>query len=499
MAKKYILAIDQGTTGSTAMLIDKAGKAFGKINFEFPQYFPKPGWVEHDANEIWECTLKAVRSCLKRARVKSENIEAIGITNQRETAVLWDRETGEPIHNAIVWQCRRTANTCEELKKAGLTNEIKQKTGLVIDAYFSGTKVKWLLDNVKGARAAARKGKIAFGTIDSWLVHRLTAGEVHCIEISNASRTMLYNIGELQWDKDILKELKIPESILPEVVPSSEIIGHTKGIKGIRDGIPIAGIAGDQQAALFGQTCFKPGTSKCTFGTGSFILMNTGGKKVISQSGLVTTIGWQAAGETVYALEGSAFISGAAIQWLRDGLKIIKTAAETEALAKSVDDCGGVYFVPALVGLGAPHWDMYARGTIVGLTRGSTRAHLARAALEAMCYQTRDMTDAMANDAGVKLKSLNVDGGAVANDFLMQFQSDILGVAVDRPVITETTALGSAFLAGLAVGFWDSRKDLEKARQTDRIFKPEMKAAQRKQLYSGWCRAIDRARGWEEQ
>ncbi len=498
MVKKYVLAIDQGTTGSTAILIDKGGKTFGKVNLEFPQYFPKPGWVEHDADEIWQCTMKAVRACLKRARVKSENIEAIGITNQRETTLLWDRETGEPIHNAIVWQCRRTAKTCENMKKAGLTDAVRRKTGLVIDAYFSGTKVKWLLDKVKGARAAARKGKIAFGTIDSWLVYRLTAGEVHAIEISNASRTMLYNIGSLQWDKDILKELNIPDSILPEVVPSSKIIGYTKGIKGLVDGIPIAGIAGDQQAALFGQTCFEPGTSKCTYGTGSFILMNTGTEKVISESGLVTTIGWQLDGETVYALEGSAFISGAAVQWLRDGLKIIKNAADTEALANSVDDSGGVYFVPALVGLGAPHWDMYARGTIVGLTRGTTRAHIARAALEAISFQTRDMTDAMARDANVKLKSLNVDGGATANNFLMQFQSDILGVAVDRPKIIETTALGSAFLAGLAVGFWDSRKELEKARRTDRIFRPAMKPKQRNELYAGWSRAVERAKGWEQ-
>jgi len=375
---------------------------------------------------------------------------------------------------------------------------IRKKTGLVVDAYFSGTKVKWLLDNVKGARAAASKGFLKFGTIDSWLIDRLTAGGSHVIEISNASRTMLYNIKKLEWDADILKALDIPASILPEVVESSGIIGRTKNVPGLPDGIPISGVAGDQQAALFGQTCFAPGTSKCTYGTGSFLLMNTGDKPVESRSGLVTTIGWKTGGKTTYALEGSAFICGAAIQWLRDGLKIIKSAAESEKLAASVADNGGVYFVPALVGLGAPHWDMYARGAVLGLTRGATSAHLARAALEAMCYQTRDIVDAMAKDSGIPLKSLFVDGGAVANNLLMQFQADILRAPVDRPKMIETTALGCAFLAGLGVGIWKNLKELEKARETDRLFKPAMKQAERDRLYSGWRRAVERASRWEQ-
>lgn len=498
MAQSYILAIDQGTTGTTSILIDKKGGAAGKVNHEFPQYFPKPGWVEHDPMEIWDCSMRTVRSVLKKTGVKGGQIAAIGITNQRETTVLWDRD-GKPAHNAIVWQCRRTAKICDDLKKAGHAKSIASKTGLVVDAYFSGTKVKWLLDNVNGARAAAMKGNLRFGTIDSWLVYNLTGGKTHSIEISNASRTMLYNIRKLCWDKDILRILDIPESILPGVSDSSGVVGYTKGLKELPDGIPISGIAGDQQAALFGQTCFKEGASKCTYGTGAFLLMNTGSKPVASRTGLVTTIGWKIGGKVVYALEGSVFICGAAIQWLRDGLRIIKNAAESEPLAASVPDTGGVYFVPALVGLGAPHWDMYARGTIVGITRGTTRAHIARAALEAMCYQTRDIVDAMSKDAGIKLKSLNVDGGAVVNNFLMQFQSDITGVRVNRPKMVETTALGCAFLAGLAVGFWKDMKELEKARRTDRIFKPEMKPAQREQLYAGWKRAIDRAKGWETE
>ncbi|HOC93565.1 MAG TPA: glycerol kinase GlpK [bacterium] len=498
MPKPYILAIDQGTTGTTAMVFGPDGRALAKVNREFTQYFPKPGWVEHDPMEIWTSAVKTIGEAIKKSGVKPSLIQAIGITNQRETTVMWDRRDGKPIHNAIVWQCRRTANICDGLKKDGMEKTIRKKTGLVVDAYFSGTKVKWLLDNVKGARAAASKGFLKFGTIDSWLIDRLTAGGSHVIEISNASRTMLYNIRKLEWDADILKALDIPVSILPEVVESSGIIGRTKNVPGLPDGIPISGVAGDQQAALFGQTCFAPGTSKCTYGTGSFLLMNTGEKPVESRSGLVTTIGWKTGGKTTYALEGSAFICGAAIQWLRDGLKIIKTAAESEKLAASVSDNGGVYFVPALVGLGAPHWDMYARGAVLGLTRGATSAHLARAALEAMCYQTRDIVDAMAKDSGIPLKSLFVDGGAVANNLLMQFQADILRAPVDRPKMIETTALGCAFLAGLGVGIWKNLKELEKARETDRLFKPAMKQAERERLYSGWRRAVERASRWEQ-
>jgi glycerol kinase len=480
------------------MVFGPDGRALAKVNREFTQYFPKPGWVEHDPVEIWDSAVKTIREAVKKSGVKPAQIEAIGITNQRETTVIWDRRDGKPIHNAIVWQCRRTANICDGLKKAGMEKTIRKNTGLVVDAYFSGTKVKWLLDNVKGARASAAKGFLKFGTIDSWLIDRLTGGGEHVIEISNASRTMLYNIKKLDWDADILKALDIPVSLLPEVVESSGIIGRTKDVPGLPDGIPISGVAGDQQAALFGQTCFAPGTSKCTYGTGSFLLMNTGVKPVESRSGLVTTIGWKTGGKTVYALEGSAFICGAAIQWLRDGLKIIKTAAESEKLAASVPDNGGVYFVPALVGLGAPHWDMYARGAVLGLTRGATSAHLARAALEAMCYQTRDIVDAMAKDSGIPLKSLYVDGGAVANNLLMQFQADILRAPVDRPKMIETTALGCAFLAGLGVGIWKNLKELEKARETDRLFKPAMKQAERDKLYSGWRRAVDRASRWEQ-
>jgi glycerol kinase len=497
MSESYILAIDQGTTGTTSVLIGEDGAAAGKVNLEFTQYYPKPGWVEHDPMEIWDCTMKTVRAALKKAKVNPARIAAIGITNQRETTVLWDRRTGEPIHNAIVWQCRRTAGICDALKAAGHSKMISSRTGLVVDAYFSGTKVKYLLDNVRGARKSAAAGNIRFGTIDSWLIHNLTGGKTHAIEVSNASRTMLYNIRKLCWDKDILKVLDIPESVLPEVVPSSGIIGRTKGVDGLPDGIPIAGVAGDQQAALFGQTCFNEGSSKCTYGTGAFLLMNTGANPVTSKSGMLTTIAWEAGGRVTYALEGSVFICGAAIQWLRDGLRIIANASESEKLAASVPDTGGVYFVPALAGLGAPHWDMYARGTIIGITRGTTRAHITRAALEAMCYQTRDVADAMAKDSGIPLKSLYVDGGAVANNFLMQFQSDILGVTVDRPKMIETTAMGCAMLAGLGVGFWPDMKALEKARKTDRLFKPGMKLKQRDELYAGWRRAVERSKGWE--
>lgn len=498
MKKEYILAIDQGTTSSRAILFDKKGLPVASRQKEFTQIFPRPGWVEHDPGEIMQTTLVSIRDTLRAAKAKPAQIAAIGITNQRETTVVWDRRTGKPAHNAIVWQCRRTAPICDGLKKKGLTATFRKKTGLVIDAYFSGTKVKWILDNVTGARGAARDGRLLFGTIDSWLLWNLTGGETHKIEISNASRTLLYNIRSLKWDAEILKVLNVPAAMLPEVCESSGDIGVTKGLKVLPDGIPISGIAGDQQAALFGQACFDSGQSKCTFGTGSFLLANTGTKPVASRSGLVTTIGWKMGGKVTYALEGSVFISGAVIQWLRDGVEFFKDAAESEAMAKSAADTGGVYLVPAFVGLGAPHWDMYARGAIVGITRGTTRAHITRAALEAMAYQTRDLTDAIRKDAKLKLKSLNVDGGAVANSLMVQFLADILGVPVSRPVVPETTALGSAFLAGLAVGYWNSLDQLKRARKIDRTFKPKMKPAERKRLYAGWQEAVKRAKNWEK-
>ncbi|MEW5946105.1 MAG: glycerol kinase GlpK [bacterium] len=495
MSGGVILAIDQGTTSSRAIVFDAEGRPLGAAGREFTQRYPKPGWVEHDPDEIMRATLDAVVAALAAARARPSDAAAIGITNQRETTVVWERSTGRPVSNAVVWQCRRTAPICEKLKKAGLEKTFRRKTGLVIDAYFSGTKVKWILDNVPGARRRAAKGELLFGTIDSWLLWNLTGGAVHAIEISNASRTLLFNIRTLRWDDDILDALGVPASILPRVCASSEIVGKTKGLKELPDGIPVAGIAGDQQAALFGQACFAGGDSKCTYGTGAFLLMNTGARPVPSKSGLLTTIAWKLNGRTVYALEGSVFISGAVVQWLRDELGFFGNASESEALAGSVADTGGVYIVPAFVGLGAPHWDMYARGTITGITRGTGRAHITRAALEAMAYQTRDLVDAMEADSGLKLKTLNADGGAVANNFLMQFQADVLGVPVVRPRVSETTALGAAFLAGLAVGFWTSPDALRRVRRTDRVFKPAMKPAVRKKLYEGWRTAVERSMG----
>ncbi|MEW6200979.1 MAG: glycerol kinase GlpK [bacterium] len=494
MPKEYILAIDQGTTGTTAILFDENGVPLGKKNREITQHYPKPGWVEHNPEEIMKVTLATVADTVRAARVKPSAIAAIGITNQRETTVVWDRKTGKPVFNAIVWQCRRTAPICDKLKAQGLEKTFRSKTGLVIDAYFSGTKVKWILDNVPGARQKAQRGELLFGTIDSWLVWNLTGGAVHAVEISNASRTLLFNIQSLKWDDEILRILNIPKAVLPPVCSSSEVIGKTKGLKVLPDGIPIAGIAGDQQAALFGQACYESGQSKCTYGTGAFFLMNTGTRRIASRRGLITTVAWKLNDSVSYALEGSVFISGAVIQWLRDELRFFNKSSECEPLAESVPDTGGVYLVPAFVGLGAPHWDMYARGTITGLTRGSNRAHITRAALEAMAYQVRDLVEAMEADAGMKLKSLKVDGGAVENNFLMQFQSDILGVPVDRPAVAETTALGAAFLAGLATGYWSDLSSLQKARKTECLFRPKMKPSWRNELYKGWLEAVKKAK-----
>ncbi|MCS3915223.1 glycerol kinase [Caldanaerobacter subterraneus subsp. tengcongensis MB4] len=468
---KYVMALDQGTTSSRAIIFDHSGKMIASLNKEFRQIYPKPGWVEHDPMEIWESQIEVAKGVIEKAGIKPEDIAAIGITNQRETTVVWDKNTGKPIYNAIVWQCRRTAPICDDLKNKGFDKKIREKTGLVVDAYFSGTKVKWILDNVEGAREKAERGELLFGNIDTWLIWNLTRGKVHVTDYSNASRTMLFNIHELKWDKEILEELNVPENMLPEVKPSSHVYGYTdKSIFGVE--IPIAGDAGDQQAALFGQACFKPGMAKNTYGTGCFMLMNTGEKAVPSKTGLLTTIAWGIDGKVEYALEGSIFITGAAIQWLRDELRIIDNAPQSEEYALKVEDTNGVYVVPAFVGLGAPYWDMYARGVIVGLTRGAKREHIIRATLESIAYQTRDVLEAMQEDSGIKLQALKVDGGASANNFLMQFQADILGVPVDRPQVIETTALGAAYLAGLAVGFWNSREEIEKNWNIDRRFEP---------------------------
>ena len=489
MSLKYILAIDQGTTGTTALLINQAGEIISRTYRDFTQIYPQPGWVEHDPQEIWAVTLSAVTQALLQANLKSSDIHAIGITNQRETTVVWDRETGMPIGNAIVWQCRRTTPICEEMKQAGWAPKISEKTGLVIDAYFSATKLAWILDSSPTIRSQAEAGKLLFGTIDSWLLWKLTGGKVHVTDMTNASRTMLYNIHQLHWDNDILSYFNIPTAMLPQVGSSSEIYGYSDpGLLG--NEIPIAGLAGDQQAALFGQTCFEPGQAKNTYGTGCFLLMNTGQQAVRSQHGLLTTIAWSLNNKVYYALEGSIFIAGAAVQWLRDELKIINTAAETEALAKSLPGNDGVYLVPAFVGLGAPYWDMHARGTIMGLTRGTSRAHLARAALESIAYQTVDVLEAMQRDSGIALQILNVDGGASANNFLMQFQTDILGVPVERPVNTESTGIGAAYLAGLASGFWNSLEELQNMRRVDRKYVPSINNDERNILLQGWHRAV---------
>ena len=493
---KYILALDQGTTSSRAILFNHDGGIVATAQKEFRQIFPKPGWVEHDAQEIWATQAGVASEVLHKARAKAADVAAIGITNQRETTVVWDRKTGKPICNAIVWQDRRTASICDKLRAQKLDKLIQRKTGLVVDAYFSATKVQWILQNVEGAKARAAKGELAFGTIDSWLLWNLTGGKVHATDVSNASRTMLYDIRKGTWDDELLKVFGVPRSMLPEVRDSSGEFGTTSVLGG---SIPIAGIAGDQQSALFGQICTKPGMVKNTYGTGCFMLMNTGTKPINSKNKLLTTVAWRINGRTEYALEGSVFIAGAAIQWLRDGLGIIRKSADVEALAASVPGTGGVYLVPAFAGLGAPHWDAYARGTLVGMTRGTTAAHVARAALEGIALQVMDILKAMEADAGIKLKELRVDGGASVNNLLMQLQCDLLGVPVVRPKVNETTALGAACLAGLAVGYWKNLADIAKHWQVDHKFKPAMKAAARTQITHGWNRALGRSKEWEEK
>ncbi len=494
---KYILSLDQGTTSCRAIIFDKKANIIGTSQKEFTQFYPETAWVEHDPMEIWKTQLSVVKAVLKKCKIKATDIAAIGITNQRETTMVWDKNTGEPIYNAIVWQDRRTAAFCDELKKDGLTSYVRKNTGLVIDAYFSGTKINWLLNNVEGARERAEKGDLLFGTMDSWLVWKLTGGKVHITDYTNASRTMIYNIRKLKWDKKMLKRMDIPASMLPEVKQSSEKYGVTdKSLFGAS--IPIAGIAGDQQAALFGQACYDVGMAKNTYGTGCFMLMNTGNKMVASKAGLLTTIAWGINGKVTYALEGSVFIAGAAIQWLRDGLKVIDESPDSEYYAMKVPTTDGVYVVPAFAGLGAPYWDMYARGAIFGLTRGTDKTHLIRATLESLAYQTKDVLMAMEKDSGVALKSLRVDGGASANNLLMQFQADILGTPVDRPKIIETTALGAAYLAGLAVGYW-KENEIRKNWQLDITFKDKMEEQQRTKKYAGWQKAVKRTMDWERE
>lgn len=494
---KYVLALDQGTTSSRAILFDKNGSICGTSQKEFTQFFPKPGWVEHDPMEIWSSQLEVAQAVLKENKISAKDIAAIGITNQRETTVVWNRKTGKPIYNAIVWQDRRTASICDKLKADGLEKDIRNRTGLVVDAYFSGTKVKWILDNVKGARKQAENGELAFGTVDSWLIWNLTVGATHVTDYSNASRTLIYNINDLKWDAKLLKALDVPASVLPEVKDSSAVYGKT--VQSLFGGeIAIAGIAGDQQSALFGQACFEPGMAKNTYGTGCFMLMNTGNKPVKSKQGLLTTIAWGLDGKVEYALEGSVFIAGAAVQWLRDGLKMIDESPDSEYYAMKVEDTGGVYVVPAFAGLGAPYWDMYARGAIFGLTRGTSKEHIIRATLDSLAYQTKDVLDAMQKDSKITLAALRVDGGACANDLLMQFQSDVLGVDVQRPEVIETTALGAAYLAGIAVGFY-KKEQISKNWKVDKTFSSEMKPAKRKELYGGWQKAVERTMDWESK
>ena len=493
---RYILALDQGTTSSRAILFDREGNARASASQEFKQHYPQPGWVEHDAEEIWESQRAVAERVLAEAKAGPGDLAAIGITNQRETVVLWERATGKPLHRAIVWQCRRTAPMCDRIKQEGFDRTIREKTGLVTDAYFSGTKIAWLLENVPGARERAARGELACGTIDAWLIWNLTRGRTHATDVSNASRTLLFNLRSLTWDEEILRYFRIPASLLPTVHSSSEVLGQTDLFGGM---IPIAGVAGDQQASLFGHQCFKRGTVKNTYGTGCFLLMNTGSEIPHSDSGLLATVAWARNGQTVYALEGSVFIAGAAIQWLRDEMKLIRDAAESESLARAVEDTGGVYFVPAFVGLGAPHWDAYARGTIVGITRGTNRNHLVRAALESIAYQTRAVVDAMARDSALRPDVLRVDGGAARNNFLCQFQADILGLPVERPASTESTALGAAYLAGLATGFWKDEQALGRQFKIGRRFEPAMSESHREELYAGFERAVERAKGWVVQ
>lgn len=494
--KKYVMALDQGTTSCRAIIFDKNGKIIGMSQKEFTQYYPQAGWVEHDAIEIWNTQVAVMRAVLNDNKIAAEDIAAIGITNQRETAVVWEKATGRPVYNAIVWQSRQTADICEEIKKQGHEAYVRETTGLVVDAYFSGTKVKWILDKVAGAREKAQKGELLFGTMDTWLIWNLTKGKVHVTEYTNASRTLMFNIKTLKWDDKMLEILSVPKEMLPEVKDSSSIYGNIDAsILGSE--IPIGGAAGDQQAALFGQACFKPGMVKNTYGTGCFMLMQTGEKLIPSKNGLLTTIAWSLNGKVEYALEGSIFIGGAIIQWLRDELKMLDNAADSEYFATQVKDSNGVYIVPAFAGLGAPYWDMYARGTIVGLTRGANKKHIVRAALEAIAYQSKDLISAMESDSNIKLEMLRVDGGAVANNFLMQFQADILGVPVDRPEIIETTALGAAYLAGLAVKFWASKDEVVNSWNLNKKFEPCMEAPKRDILYKGWQKAIERSKDWE--
>ena len=499
MEKKYIIALDQGTTSSRAILFDKCGNIVSSAQKEFTQIYPKAGWVEHNPMEIWGSQSGVLREVLETTSVRPDEIAAIGITNQRETTVVWDKNTGKPVYNAIVWQCRRTASICDDLKKKGLEESIKSKTGLMIDAYFSATKVKWILDNIEGAREKAENGDLLFGTIDTWLIWNLTRGKVHVTDYSNAARTMLYNIKELKWDEDILKELDIPLCMLPEVKPSSEIYGYTDEEMLAGAKIPIAGCAGDQQAALFGQTCFEEGSVKNTYGTGCFLLMNTGSKPVESKNGLLTTIAWGVDGKVEYALEGSIFVGGASIQWLRDELRLIYDSGQSEYYANQVEDTNGVYVVPAFTGLGAPYWDMYARGAIFGLTRGAKRGHIVRATLESIAYQTKDVLNAMQEDSNMKLKMLRVDGGASANDFLMKFQADILNVNIDRPKVIETTALGAAYLAGLAVGFYKNKEEIRERYTIEKQFIASMDDRKRNLLYKGWKRAVERSLLWAKE
>tara|TARA_R110002073_G_scaffold40547_5_gene114945 strand:+ start:39430 stop:40926 length:1497 start_codon:yes stop_codon:yes gene_type:complete len=493
--KKYILALDQGTTSSRAIVFDKKGNIIAVAQKEFKQYFPKPGWVEHDPQEIWSTQTGVAAEVIAKEGLDVENIAAIGITNQRETVVVWDKNTGKPVYNAIVWQDKRTSNYCDELKKQGKNDLIRQKTGLVIDSYFSGTKVKWILDNVEGARSKAEAGDLIMGTIDTWLVWNFTKGEQHITDVSNASRTLLFNINTMDWDDELLELLTIPKSMLPQVKESSEIYGHTKS-SFYDSKIPIAGIAGDQQAALFGQMCTKPGMVKNTYGTGCFMLMNIGDKPTVSKNNLLTTVAWKINGKTQYALEGSIFIAGAVVQWLRDSLKIIRNSSDIEALAKSVDSSEGVYFVPAFAGLGAPHWNQYAQGTIFGLTRGSTDAHIARAALESIAFQTMDILKAMEADSGISIKELRVDGGASVNNTLMQFQANVLNTTTVRPKIVETTAMGAAFLAGLAVGYWENPEEIQEIWQTERSFTPTTNRSEIEEEIKGWYKAIDALEYW---
>ncbi len=495
---KYVMALDSGTTSNRCILFNERGEMCSVAQKEFTQYFPKPGWVEHDAGEIWSTQLGVAVEAMSKVGASAKDIAAIGITNQRETTIVWDKATGEPVCHGIVWQCRRTSEYCDQLKAKGLTETFREKTGLVIDAYFSGTKLKWILDHVEGARERAERGELLFGTVETWLIWKLTKGRVHVTDYSNASRTMLFNINTLEWDEDILKELDIPRCMLPEPKPSSFVYGCCDP-QFFGGEIPIAGAAGDQQAALFGQTCFQPGEAKNTYGTGCFLLMNTGEKPVFSRNGLVTTIAWGLDGKVYYALEGSIFVAGAAIQWLRDELRVIDSSPDSEYMAKKVADTNGCYVVPAFTGLGAPHWDQYARGTIVGLTRGVNKYHIIRATLDSICYQTNDVLQAMEADSGIRLASLKVDGGASANNYLMQTQADIIGAPVNRPCCVETTAMGAAYLAGLAVGYWADKEDVRKNWAIDRTFIPEISGEKRAEMVAGWNRAVKCSFGWAKE